>query len=574
MANPYGFEFKASLRKADPAKVQALVNEFGIRTSLASCLVGRGIDDPEQASAFLNPSLDDLHDPALLPDYTPARDILLGAIESKKPILINGDYDADGVTSTALLTRSLTRMGADVRPTVPQRSDGFGISAEAVKEGHKQGAKVLLSCDCGSSSLHSVAVAKELGMQVVVTDHHLPDDELPAADAIVNPNLDSSTYPWRGLSGAGVAFKLMYGLATEKGFGPQFLRKYVDLAAIGTIADVMPLRDENRIIAVHGVPAVIESSKPGLSALLQMADATKKMKAGSRRGWGRLISFVIAPRLNSGGRVSDSRIAMNLLLTADPKEAAELALELERLNAERKGEQAEIVRAAMERITEPPLFIVEGDESWNPGIVGIAASKIAETYHRPAFILGGDQINGGMKGSMRTIHLIHAKEVIDHLPHLLSGGGHAVAAGASLLTGTIDELRAAINAFAAEKIDPARLVPQYEADFEADLNRFSIDDVQQLEMLEPFGGANEAPTALIQNAVLTGVKVMGAERNHIKLTVKGENGGTGEVVSWGTADLYQDLQTGKRISMIAKPSVNEFNGKSSVQWQLEALQTY
>ncbi len=562
---------KIEVAAAPQADVDHLKSQLGIGPYLAKCLIRRGLSDPDLADKFLNPKLSHFHDSALLPDFSTAKQIIFGAIEGKQPIFLNGDYDADGITSTSIFARCLSKMGAVIEPYIPQRATGFGISKDAVIDAYKRGARVLLSCDCGSSSVESVSIAKEMGMKTVVTDHHLPGPVLPPSDAIINPHLDSATYPFRELSGAGVVFKFLYGLMAEKGLQERFADHYLDLAAIGTIADVVPLVDENRIISALGIPKILTSNKLGIKALLQQADPKGTITPHRRTGWDSLVSFRIAPRINSGGRIADAYKPLKLFLSADWEESSAISLELEKLNAQRKGLVDAIVTELDERVQKPGLFIVEGSKSWNPGVVGIAASRIAEKHNRPAMIFGWDETSQHYKGSMRTLGLIHAQKVIENAKTLISGGGHAAAAGGTLMHGSLEELRENFVAFAAQSLQPDQLIRTYTADFEVDPGSFTIKDAEELQLLEPTGAHNPSVLALIKQATVTAVIPLGKNQEHAKFMVQTPSGKTATVLAWGVANRVVP-RTGDKVNILARPSINEFNGDRSVQWVAEIFE--
>lgn len=563
------FEASPTLKVEVPnpslSTVQNLQTQLSIGPYLAKCLVNRGFTDPQETHRFLYPSLGDLQNPRLLPDFDKGRAILLDAIERKQKIFLNGDYDADGITSTTIFARCLSKLGADIEPFIPQRSDGFGISKEAVIDANRRGAKVLLSCDCGSNSVESVSVAKELGMTAVVTDHHLPDQVLPPADAIINPHLAHSQYPFMDLSGAGVVFKFLYGVMQEKNLHTQFAQRYLDLAAIGTVADVMPLVGENRVISTLGIPQIITSKKPGIRALLDLIDPKKQITERNRLGWKSLISHRIAPRINAGGRIADATLALELFLSSDKNEAARLAKELDLHNAQRKALVDQICRDIDERMKSPGWFIVEGDQTWNPGVVGIVAGRLSERYHRPALILGWDEGTQSFKGSMRTQGMLHAKEAIAAASDLMTGGGHEAAAGGSLIHGTIDELRDRLSQFAESQITPEAFVQTYRADFEVDPADFTLKDAEELLLLEPTGNGNPGVLALIKSAEVLAINPIGKELEHAKLIIRSRSGKEASVLVW--RHLERKMPTpGQRVDILVEPSINEFRSERSVQW--------
>ena len=387
---------------------------------MAALLVQRGYSEPEAAHKFLHPKLDDMHDPALLPDYEAAKTEILGAKERNELIFVHGDYDVDGVTSASIFHRFLKTIGCDVQTHVPHRmKEGYGIHLSAVDAAKAAGAKLFLTCDCGSSALEQIDAAREAGMRVVVTDHHTIGAESPNAHAFVNPHRADSKYPWAELSGAGVVFKLCSGITKEIGYEPaQFYRAFLDLAALGTIADVMPLVDENRIIAKFGLERLTESKKIGIKALKQVTNTEGPVSAYH-------VGFVLGPRLNAAGRIDDAALALQLLLEVDELKAMELAQQIEVINGERRAEQQRILEEAIRMVEEKGLqdknLIMVGHESWHSGVVGIVAGRLVEMFRRPVFVaaLGAD---GKAKASGRSVEKVNLADALRANMDLLIGG--------------------------------------------------------------------------------------------------------------------------------------------------------
>ncbi len=434
--------------------------------------------DVEAATRYLNPSLENLHSPESLPDYLPSRDVLLDAKDRKLPIFVHGDYDVDGVTSAALLSRFLENIGCAVTTHVPHRQrEGYGIHSMAVDFAKEAGAEVFLTCDCGTAAIAQVEKAKGYGMRVVVTDHHEVGELLPNAEAVINPHRPDSKYPFSELSGVGVAFKLCLGLTRELGIAEQnYVRAFSDLAALGTIADVMPLIDENRIIARHGLAHLPQTKKLGLQALMR----TIGMEPGSPvRSWD--VGFRIGPRLNAAGRVDDARTSLDLLLTNDPAEAQRLAESVEANNKARREAQSKMIDEAQEMIESDPQgvrrFVVVGSPNWHPGVVGIVAGRLVERYNRPALVVGIDPASGFCKGSARSVQGFNLASAIHAFPDLMAGGGHAAAAGCSFAFENFEAVRDALDAYATDHISDEDLVPRFFADVEIDLGR-TLDDWQ------------------------------------------------------------------------------------------------
>lgn len=475
---------------------------------LARVLVRRGIDTAESASRFLNPSVDHFYDPTLLPDFEPASKAILGAKERKERIFVHGDYDVDGMTSTALLTRFLAKIGCDVVAHVPHRmKEGYGIAMSAIPRAKEAGASLFLTCDCGISAHDQVIAAREAGMRVVVTDHHELHETLPEAEAVVNPHRPDSPYPFDTLSGVGVALKLCAGLAQESGLPlPQFYRAYLDLASLGTVADVMPLIDENRTIVALGVKELGSSRKVGLQALMRLAipdwQPGKPVTA-------RDIGFKIAPRLNSVGRIDDAASGLKLLLESDLNAAQEIARELEQHNYERRAEQDRMLEQAFAMVdengyaTEPVIVI--GSEGWHRGIVGLVAGRVVEKYGRPTFAISLNEDGGRASG--RSLPGYHMADALHRIRDLLtSHGGHELAAGFGFERDKFESVVSALREDARIRVDVSQLIPVKKVDAEIDPAELTLEAVKLLEKMAPFGSQNHEPLLLFRNAEIAMVR--------------------------------------------------------------------
>lgn len=558
------------------AAEERLQKELGLPTLIAALLAQRGIVDPEQAHKFLNPSLDDLHDPSLLPDYEAAKNAILGARERGELIFVHGDYDVDGVTSAAILSRFLNKIGCKVHTHVPHRmKEGYGINLSAVEDAKQRGAKLFLTCDCGIGAHEQVAMAREAGMTVVVTDHHLAGEELPDAQALVNPHRADSKYPFGDLCGAGVVFKLCAGITRDLGFPVQaFYRAYLDLATLGTIADVMPLVGENRIIARHGLALLPETKKAGIQAL--MREAKIAIEPGkSLRSYH--IGFLLGPRLNAAGRLDDSAMSLKLLLENDPGVAEEIAHQLEDVNTARKAEQQRIIDEASDAVISQGLqeknVIVVCGENWHSGVVGIVAGRLVESFRRPCFVMAVDPATGVAKGSARSIPNFHLAKAIWAFPELfLSGGGHALAAGCSFNMEKYPQVLDALDKFAGERLTPEDFLPTLVADLEIDSSDVTIAACEKLADLEPFGLANPEPTFLARNVTLSQVK---PTRNpaHAQLLLRQPNGLTNSGIAFNIGEQLYEMGAGSEVDMMFQPSVDEWRGNRNLKWQVKAVRT-
>lgn len=547
------------------AEITVLQNELGVSRLVAELLVRRGYSDPSSAHRFLNPSLDDLGDPFLLPDYAYARDAILGAKERGERIFIHGDYDVDGVTSAAILDRYLKRIGCDVHTHVPHRmNEGYGINLSAVAEAQRLGTKLFLTCDCGIAAHTQVEEARSLGMTVVVTDHHELKETLPNAEAIVNPHRTDSKYPFSNLSGAGVVFRLCEGLTRE--LDPQgvasYRKNFLDLACLGTIADVMPLTNDNRIIAKFGLERLSETKKKGLVALKEVSEIAGRVSTYD-------VGFKLGPRLNAAGRVDDAALSLKLLLTESQDEADSLAKELNELNMERRMMQEQMVEQAIAQASQLDIantytLLIFSDQ-WHPGIVGIAAGKLKEQFNRPTFVGTIDPETGKGKASGRSIPSFNLAELINNNTNLVSGGGHAMAAGIAFDAKNLEAIREAFDAYAKTVMTPEDLLPAIDVSALVSADEVTQEFVSELQKFEPFGMANPKPIFVANGVKVTSVRPMGPLQTHAQLQLEG---GT-RAVSFGNFEIARQLTVGEAADLLFEPNLNEFRGETTLQWKVQ-----
>lgn len=557
-----------TVTQRSPEKESLLVRELGVPAIVAAVLVGRGLESPDAAQTFLKPELDQLHDPSLLPDYSQAVAAILRAKDAKEKFYVHGDYDVDGVTSAALFTRFLRKLGCDVVPHVPHRErEGYGIHISAVRDAAEQGAKLFLTCDCGVSAFEQVEAAHEAGMRVVVTDHHEVGEEVPNAEAVVNPHRKESVYPWSDLSGVGVAFKLCAGITSELGHRKElFYRAYLDLAALGTVADVMPLLDENRVITKFGLSCLGSTKKEGLRALLEVSNLD-----GRRNLTARNIGFQLGPRINAVGRIDDSDVALRLLLTEDRHEAVRLAEILDEHNQQRRAEQDRMLLEAIEEAEQmqaagsPALVIAR--KGWHPGIIGIVAGKLAERFRRPTFVIAIDE-SGQAKGSARSIEGFNLAEAIGATSeHLKSGGGHEMAAGFSLDESTIGDFRAAVEGHASLLLKPEDYLPKFKIDAVATGAEAGPEALADLQALEPFGQANPEPLFASHGVHLLEVSPT-SNPDHARLTIEAADGTIRSGMAFGIGRALADLDSKQKIDVAFTIDENHWNGRAYFRWML------
>lgn len=554
-----------------PADVVARVQaELGVNAVVAQALVARGLSSTEEIQRFLSPSIDHFHDPHLLPDYDAAAKAILGAKERGELIYVHGDYDVDGVTSTALFTRFLTRIGCRVVPHVPHRlREGYGIHIDAVTWAKEQGASLFLTCDCGVKAHEQIEAVCQAGMTAVVTDHHAIGDTLPGAAAVVNPHRTDSQYPFAELSGVGVVFKLCAGLTQDLGLKVEnYYRAYLDLAVLGTVADVMPLVDENRTITALGLPQLLATKKLGLQALMRVSQLEAASKLTSRD-----IGYRLGPRINAVGRIDDPTVALDLLLTDDMTEATNHAQFLDMVNTQRREDQAKALEQAVQQVIDRGIqdnnviFVWAGD--WHPGLVGIVAGKLVEKFGRPAFVASVNS-EGIAKASARSIPGFDLGEALDAHRHLiLGGGGHAQAAGMSAKADCLDELHQAMHDYAAGVLPPDAFIPKMHIDVEGGLDFLNLRGLRELERLEPFGNANPEPLVGVRNVVLQDWTPT-TKPEHVRLKLS-DGKTTVQAMGFGMGEEIGAYLRGSRVDVAVKLSENVYKGQTSVTVSVEAI---
>jgi single-stranded-DNA-specific exonuclease len=559
----------------DEPAAEQLAAALGVPPIVARLLCQRGLSDPELASRFLNPSLDQLHDPMLLADMRIAVDRILAAIARKERIAIHGDYDVDGVTSTVILRRSLELLGADVVHFIPERlKDGYGLQPAAIERLHADGVALIVSVDCGIRGAEAAIRARELGVDLIITDHHEPDAALPPALAVINPKRADCTYPDKNLAGVGVALKLVQALCSKAG-RDNLLPGFVKVAAIGTLADVVPLVGENRVIAKIGLELLTKGPhKIGLRSLLDVCGLTGKTIDSYH------IGFMLAPRVNAAGRMSTPDIATRLLLASDEALADEtrtLAMQLDSENVRRQEEEAEILAAAKKVVQNDPevgarsVLVVAG-EGWHRGVIGIVASKLVDAFHRPTIVLSidGDVAHGSCR-SISKFNMLAALEQSSAL--MIRFGGHKQAAGLAIETGRIRELRAAVNAVADEVLGPEDLMPRIRIDGDLSFRTITGAVAAGITSLAPFGAGNPRPVFSAR-----GVEIIDGPRKlkerHLKMALK-QDGRIFRAVAWRAAERHDYLSQHKAALDVAfSLEQNAFNGETFVELTLSDMRAH
>lgn len=563
----------------DSELVHRLESVAKVPTVIAQLLAARGVSDPAEVSRFLQAPMSDLHNPDLLPNMQVGAETLLEAARSGQKIQIFGDYDCDGMTGTAILVNGLKLIGADVGYFIPNRlEDGYGLSRAAIETLHKRGTNLIVTVDCGVASIEEVVHANQLGMQVIVTDHHEMRDQLPPATAVIHPRVDASQYPFHGLCGAGVAFKLIWsvfrldsGAERVRPEQRDFLVEALGLASIGTVADVVPLVDENRIIVKHGLQSLFQSKRIGIRSLLKVSKLLEKPALAADD-----IGFGLGPRLNAAGRLGQAQLGVELLTTDSTERAEKLAEYIDGLNASRDSLERSVYLGATKQIKEKfdseqdSAFVLDG-AGWHAGVIGIVAGRIAEKYHRPTVIISWDQL--GMKpgmGSARTAGGLQLHKALQACSeHLISHGGHSAAAGLKLDHAKLDDFRHEFLEYCSTEMTAQDRQPLIRIDAEVMLSQMSMSVMDQLNQMAPFGKANPRPRFCATNLTIsTEPKTMGGGDRHLTLGVRQE-GKPFRVVAFGKGELRDELNAvDGEIDLVFSPVVNEFRGYRKVELRL------
>jgi single-stranded-DNA-specific exonuclease len=539
--------------QGNPQEAQALAAALGIGLPAARVLLARELGDPEAARRFLDPSLADLHPPGALRGMSEAVARLRRAIAGGEQILIYGDYDVDGTTSVVILKKAIEMAGGAASFFIPHRlRDGYGMRADVVEKAAAEGVKLIVSVDTGIRAAEVVRRANELSIDVIVTDHHLPEAELPPALAVLNPNRPDCAYPDKNLCGVGVAFKLVQALLASldwpTGKLQRVIESFLKLVAIGTVADVVPLMGENRIIVKHGLSGLGDVRNPGLRALLDVAGFS-----GGRVPSATSVAFRIAPRINAAGRMDTANAVIEMFLTGDPARARVLAGQLHMLNGERQQAEAEVTQQIVEECERVPIedgqrALVFAADNWHRGILGIVASRLVTRFHRPVFVLSRDPEDGRTQGSGRSIPPIHLLEALEAMPELFERfGGHRQAAGVTLASDKVDQFRARFNEYAAARLTLADLAPQLEIDAVLELREIDDRSVAEVLRLAPFGCGNPAPLFAALGAEVAGPPVVMKEK-HLRLMLR-QNGRTLMVKAWNFVERVAELQAGARVDV-------------------------
>ena len=557
------------IKTPDTSLVFRLAEEFKTSEIIGRVLANRDIESLESSRSFFDPKLSQLHDPFLMKDMDIAAGMVAEKVKSGGRIFIFGDYDVDGTTGSSTLFLFLTSLECDAKVYIPNRmKEGYGLSREGIDVAKDWGADLLISCDCGINATDEVAYANDQNLEVIITDHHMPDENLPEANAILNPKQPDCSYPFKGLCGGAVVFKLIQAVSQLLELDDDLVHQYIDLITLGTAADIVPLTDENRIIVKHGLKSLSKTKRPGLRALLEVSGLGEKELTVGR------LLFWAAPRINAAGRLGDANRAVQLMTTENLPESLKLARELDEENRQRQDLQQSMVDEAIMKVNaevdlEKEKAIVLWDDNWHEGVIGIVASKIKETYHRPAVIISLS--NGTGKGSARSVKGFDLYENLTECRELLDGyGGHPMAAGLTLDQENLEDFRTRFSNLAYETLADDDLVNSLDIEGEMDLNLIDGRFMDFLEKLAPFGPGNMTPKFITRHVIPVGNPRLVGNGDHLKFRAKkGET--SYDAIGFNMGNHYEKLITGKPIDIAYVVEKNEWQGRTSIQLNIRDI---
>ena len=557
-------------KEVNEKSVLNIADEFDLPQTIAQVMSIKGIKSREYSRSFFYPDKNSLHNPFLMQDMEKAVDRLILSINNKETILVFGDYDVDGTSSAAFLTLFFRSLDVDIHYYIPNReNEGYGLSKLGIDYAINIGANILITCDCGIVDFEEISYAKEKKLDVIVTDHHKQGEKLPDAHAIINPNRNDCNYPFKGLCGAGVVFKLALAICEKAEINIEKAWKHSDIITLGIVADLVPIIDENRVIVQSGIEKIQEGNNPGILALRKVGGLGDKHITV-----GRLV-FWIAPKINAAGRLGDASRAVKLLTTKNLVFAIDMATELEKENNKRKDITFQIIQEAMRMVEnecnlENEKIIVLEKENWHQGVVGIVASRIKEIYSRPVIIISMDANEG--KGSCRSISGFDVVEALNNCKELLIGhGGHPMAAGLSINKKNYLKFKKEIIKYANKNISMDKLIPIIHFDMELKLEDVNHRMIKFLNALEPYGPGNSRPIFVSRNLHVDGIpKLLGKDQNTLKLFVK-QDKTPFESIGFNMAEYYEKLVQNTSIDIAYVINENEWNGKKSIQLELKDI---
>lgn len=551
------------VKEINNEKVELLKAKFNLSNLVAKILSNRNILGREMQEddikKFLNPTRDDFYDPFLLPDMEQAVERIEQAINNNEKILIYGDYDADGITSTTILIKFFKEIGVEVDKYIPNRlEEGYGINNKALEEIKNRGIDLIITVDTGITANDQVKYANELGLDVIITDHHEPSDEIPKAVAVIDAKRKNNKYPFNQLAGCGIAFKLTQAISIKRKLEPSKYLKNLDIVSIGTISDLVPLVDENRVIVKLGLMLVKQTKNIGLRKLL-LKSQLKELDSTS-------ISFGITPRINAAGRLGNQNDALNLFITEDAKEAERLSEILNSYNIERQKIGNKIYEEAISQLKDKEKnCIILGKEDWHHGVIGIVSSKITEKFNKPSILLCFE--NNIAKGSGRSVPGFDLYKAISSTKEYLLGfGGHTMACGLSLTVENFEKFKEAISKYIDENLDISKLEKEIYIDEILTIDDLDIEKIKELKSLEPFGEENPEPIIMYKNVEINGIRTL-SENKHLKLSLK-KNDKIIDAIGFNLGELAEKYKIGDTIDIVGNIEINSFNGKDLIQIRL------
>lgn len=549
--------------QTDEEKVKKMAKEYNISPLIATILVNKNLEEKKDIDKFLNPTRNDFYDPYLMPDMEIAINRIIEAIEKREKIIIYGDYDVDGITSITVLKKFLLERGAIVDDYIPNRLDeGYGLNKEAIKKIVEEKYTLMITVDCGISGIDEVEYANSLGLETIITDHHEQAEKLPRALAVVDAKRKDNKYPFNQLAGVGVVFKLIQGIGIKLNLEEKEYLKFLDLVCVGTISDIVPLVDENRVIAKLGLKLVKVTKNIGLKTLLD--------SIGYKNIDSTCVSFGLAPRINACGRMGHQEEALKLFLTEDPNEAGRIANKLNEYNRERQEKEKKIFTEALEMIkndkNDKPCIILAG-ENWHHGVIGIVASKVTEMYFKPSILICLEDDEG--KGSGRSIPGFDLHEALSKCDkYIKKFGGHSMAIGITIKKDEFSKFKEQFEEYASScNID--KIVPVIHIDEEVSLRNINKEVVKELSLLEPFGEGNKMPLFLYKNLKIHSIRAL-SEGKHLKLTLKDDNYMI-DAIGFNMGELANEYLIGNKVDIVGTLEINNFNNNDNIQINLKDI---
>mgnify|MGYP004537937707 FL=1 len=549
--------------KENKNDIDKISKENGLSNLISSILASRGIIEKEDVREFLNPTRDDFHDPFLMPDMEKAVDRILKAIQTQEKTIIYGDYDVDGITSITVLKKFLEERNLQVGEYIPNRlNEGYGLNKEAVKKIAEQGYKLIITVDCGISCIEEIKYATELGLEVIVTDHHEPAEELPKCLAVVDAKRKDNQYPFNQLAGVGVVFKLIQAISIKLNLDNKEYLKYLDIVCVGTISDIVPLVDENRVITKLGLKLVPISKNIGLRTLLA--------STGYKEVNSTTISFGIAPRINACGRMGEEKEALRLFLTNDLHEAKEITERLNNYNLERQETEKRIFKQALEQIEngeKDKSCIVLGQEGWHHGIIGIVASKVTDIYFKPSILICFEGEEGN--GSGRSIPGFNLHDAVMNCDtYVEKFGGHSMAIGINVKRENFEKFKKEFEKY-TQNSHISDIIPIIQIDKQVDIKKINLQDVNELKLLEPYGEGNKMPVFLIKNLKILSIRSL-SEGKHIKMKLGIDNYMI-DAIGFNMGEVADKYLIGDKVDIVGSLEINQFGGNENIQVNLKDL---